>query len=100
MVSESNLDQSPELTGGQNEVPEPDQPPREPFRIRDCALITLATGVSVQTLREFREGLLIVHPGSIYHHFWGRLLEPYFDEPEYNNDFAAWVYHGLHDKSL
>ena len=37
---------------------------------------------------------------SIYHHFWGHLLEARFDEPEFNNDIAAWVRHALHDKAL
>jgi hypothetical protein len=41
-----------------------------------------------------------VSAGSIYHHFWGRLLRPLFDEPEYNNDFASWAYRGLQDKYL
>lgn len=70
------------------------------FAVRDCALITLTTGVRAQNLREFREALLTVPAGSIYHHFWGRLLLPQFDEPEYNNDFASWAYRGLHDKPL
>ncbi len=74
--------------------------PAEPFKIRDCALIAMATGFRAQNLREFRDALSQVHRGSIYHHFWGRLLQPQFDEPEYNNDFAAWAFHGLHDKSL
>ena len=51
-------------------------------------------------LREFRYGIEKVHPDSIYHHFWGRLLHPSFDEPEFNNDFAAWARHGLHEKAL
>ena len=71
-----------------------------PFHIKDCALIALSSGIAVQTLREFREGLAIAPQASIYHHFWGRFLQPRFDEPEYNNDFAAWVYHGLHEKAL
>jgi len=71
-----------------------------PFAVRDCALISLATGVLAQNLREFRDGLLKVPAGCIYHHFWGRLLRPQFDEPEYNNDFASWAYWGLHDKPL
>lgn len=41
-----------------------------------------------------------VHTGSIYYHFWGRLLRPRFDNPEYNNDFAVWAYHGLNDAPL
>ncbi len=75
-------------------------PLTEPFHMRDCALVAMATGFRAQNLREFRYGLLNVPEGSIYHHFWGRFLEPQFDEPEYNNDFAAWAYHGLHEKAL
>ncbi|BCR03067.1 hypothetical protein DESUT3_01360 [Desulfuromonas versatilis] len=71
-----------------------------PFAVRDCALITIATGIKAQNLREFRDGLQRVPAGSIYHHFWGRLLRPQFDEPEYNSDFASWTYHGLHEKRL
>lgn len=71
-----------------------------PFAIMDCALITLATGVRAQTLKEFREGLHRIPLDSVDHHFWGRLLRPQFDEPEYNNDFASWAYRGLHDKPL
>jgi hypothetical protein len=71
-----------------------------PFAIRDCALITITTGLQAQTLKEFREALKAVPAGSIYHHFWGRLLRPQFDEPEYNNDFASWASRGLHDRQL
>jgi len=71
-----------------------------PFAVMDCALITIATGFRAQTLREFRETLLKVPAGSIDHHFWGRLLRPQFDEPEFNNDFASWAQRGLHDKPL
>jgi len=75
-------------------------PLTQPFNIRDCALVSMATGCRAQNLREFKEGLLRVHESSIYHHFWGRFLEPQFDEPEYSNDFAAWVYHRLNEKAL
>jgi hypothetical protein len=78
----------------------PDTAETAPFEVKDCALITLSTGIRVQNLREFRDALEKVPVGSIDHHFWGRLLRPQFDEPEYNNDFASWAYHGLHDKSL
>jgi hypothetical protein len=71
-----------------------------PFVLKDCALITLATGIKAQTLKEFREGLQRAPTGSIYHHCWGRLLRPQFDEPEYNNDFSSWAFRGLHDKLL
>lgn len=70
------------------------------FILRDCALIELATGIRAQNLRELCNGLDRAPAASVYHHFWGRLLRPQFDEPEYNNDFASWVYHALHDKPL
>jgi hypothetical protein len=70
------------------------------FALRDCALIPLGTGVVAQNLREFREGFRMVEAGSIYHHFWGRLLQPQFDEPEYNNDFSSWAHRALHEKAL
>ncbi len=66
----------------------------------DCALTSIATGKKAQNLRELRDRLLTVHPGSIYYHFWGGLMRPSFVEPEYNNDFASWAYHGLHDRIL
>lgn len=72
----------------------------EPFAVKDCALIAIATGKKAHNLRELREHLLTVDADSIYHHFWGGLLRPRFDDPEYNNDFAAWAYRGLHDEEL
>jgi hypothetical protein len=67
------------------------------FAIKDCALAILATGRHAQTLRELRDILRDVHPGCIYHHFWGTLLRPQFSDREYNNDFATWCHHSLHD---
>jgi hypothetical protein len=75
-------------------------PTKAPFAVKDCALITIAAGIRVQNLKEFALALKDVPSGSIYHHFWGRLLRPLFDEPEYNNDFASWAYRGLNDKPL
>lgn len=71
-----------------------------PFIIKDCALIAIATGIKVLTLRELRDQLSMVDADSIYFHFWGGLLQPRFEEREFNNDFAAWVKHGLHDSIL
>ncbi|MCE5336313.1 MAG: DUF5752 family protein [Desulfobacteraceae bacterium] len=71
-----------------------------PFLMKDCALVTIATGRRAQNLREMRGHLLNVHLGSVYHHFWGGLLRPRFDEPQYKNDFAEWVYRALHDNIL
>jgi hypothetical protein len=77
-----------------------EQSPHKPFAIKDCALIAIATGQRAYNLRDMRDNLQTIHPGSIYYHFWGGLLRPRFDDPEYSNDFAAWVAHGLHDKKL
>lgn len=65
----------------------------------DCAPVLIATGLKSYSLRELKDSIAQVHPGSLYHHFWGRLLTPSFDEPEYTNDFAAWTYHEMHDKT-
>jgi hypothetical protein len=71
-----------------------------PFAVKDCALIAIATGEQAQNLRELKDRLAATHPGCIYYHFWGVLLRPNFNIPEYQNDFAAWAYQGLHDKTL
>lgn len=69
------------------------------FAIKDCALVIVATGQRAQTLREMRDILRDIHPGCIYHHFWGTLLRPQVVDREYNNDFAMWCYHNLHDST-
>lgn len=73
---------------------------RNPFALKDCALVALATGRRAQNLRELRDHLVTVDSASIYYHFWGCLLRPRFDDPEYNNDFAVWIRHGLNDLVL
>lgn len=70
------------------------------FHLRDCALVSISTGLKAQTLAEFQDSLMRVDAASIYHHFWGRFLASRFSEPEYNNDFASWVYRALHEKAL
>jgi hypothetical protein len=72
---------------------------KEPFKIMDCAPVQIATGLKSWSLRELKDSIAQVHPGSLYHHFWGRLISPSFAEPEYTNDFAAWTKHELHDKT-
>jgi hypothetical protein len=72
----------------------------DPFAIKDCALIAIATGERANDLRELRDRLETTRLGCIYYHFWGGLLRPSFDDPEYQNDFAVWSYHGLHDRFL
>jgi hypothetical protein len=73
---------------------------REPFEIKDCALAAIATGQKAQNLKELRDNIETVVPGSIAYHFWAGKLRPRFDDPEFNNDFAAWSRHALHDKVL
>jgi hypothetical protein len=72
----------------------------KPFSIKDCALVALATGKKARILQEFRNKLHDVDLACIYYHFWGGLLQPRFEEREYNNDFAAWAKHSLHDSVL
>ncbi|MAS41284.1 MAG: hypothetical protein CMK33_06175 [Porticoccaceae bacterium] len=72
----------------------------EVFAVRDCAMVALATGRRAQNLKELRTELQAVDTSSIYFHFWGVLLQPGFEEREYNNDFAEWVRHQLHDPVL
>ena len=70
------------------------------FTVKDCALAAIATGQRAYNLRELRDKLLIIDPDSIYYHFWGGLLRPRFDDPEYHNDFAIWARYGLEDSIL
>lgn len=70
------------------------------FAVKDCALIAIATGRLAGGFRELREILLDIDRDSIYFHFWGSLIQPRFEEREYNNDFAGFVRHGLHDAVL
>ncbi len=70
------------------------------FAIKDCALVAMATGSRAANLRELRNILRDGDPACIYQHFWGALLHPRFVDREYNNDFASWARHGLHDNRL
>lgn len=73
----------------------------QPFAVLDCALIAIATGQKAHDLRELRDRLITMSdPGIMYYHFWDALLRPRFVDPEYQNDFAAWVWHDLHDRRL
>jgi hypothetical protein len=71
-----------------------------PFAVKDCVLIAIATGRRALNLRELRENILTVEADCLYHHFLGCRLRPSFDDPEYDNDFAAWAFRGLHDEKL
>jgi hypothetical protein len=63
-------------------------------------MLSIATGVSAQNLRELRDRLRSVPASSLYFHFWGAHLRPGFEEPEYNSDFALWARRGLNDLTL
>ena len=70
------------------------------FELKDCALIAIATGKRAQNLREMINLLQDIDLNSIYYHFWGGLLRPRFDNPEFHNDFAIWVAQSLNNKTL
>jgi len=70
------------------------------FHILDCALIAISTGQKAQNLRELRDQLRDIHPGCLYYHFWGGLLHPHFDDPEFQNDFAVWAWRNMHDRKI
>jgi hypothetical protein len=70
------------------------------IKIMDCALIAIATGVKAQNLRELKDQMRTIHPGCLYHHFWGNLLNPHFEEREFQNDFAVWTWRHMHDLKI
>ncbi|HEX2974438.1 MAG TPA: DUF5752 family protein [Bacteroidales bacterium] len=70
------------------------------IKIMDCALIAIATGIKAQNLRELRDQMQTIHPGCLYHHFWGTLLNPRFDDPEFQNDFAVWTSRYMNDLKI
>jgi hypothetical protein len=73
----------------------------DPFAVTDCALIAIATGEKAQNIRELHDRLMRTDDdGIIYYHFWGGMLRPHFVDPEYQNHFAGWAYHDLHDRRL
>jgi hypothetical protein len=72
----------------------------QPFAVRDCALVAIATGRRAQSLRELRDALLAVPQECVYYHFWGRMLRPRYDDTEFHNDFANWARNALHDDVL
>jgi hypothetical protein len=73
----------------------------DPFAVTDCALIAIATGEKAQNIREMHNRLMRTYDdGVMYYHFWGGLLRQHFVDPEYQNHFAGWAYHDLHDRRL
>ncbi len=72
----------------------------DPFVVKDCDLLAIATGQRAHNLRELHDRLEQADPACVYYHFWGGLLRPHFDDPQFPNDFAAWASRGLHDHVL
>ncbi len=70
------------------------------FNLKDCAIITIATGVRAYDLRELRDRLAEIPLDSVYYHFWGQKLRFGFEAQEFYNDFAAWAYNSLSDPIL
>jgi len=70
------------------------------FIIKDCVLAAIATGQKAGSLSEFRDKLAAIDLECVYYHFWGSRLRPQFIHPDYQNDFASWAFHGLHDQCL
>jgi hypothetical protein len=73
----------------------------DPFKITDCALVVIATGEKAYNLRDLHDRLQRLDDQEVmFFHFWDGLLRPDFIDPEYQNDFASWAYHDLHDRRL
>ena len=72
----------------------------ESFSLKNCDLISIATGRKALTLSELRDHIRSVSIDSIYHHFWGGLMSARFEEREFNNDFAFWCRRHLHEPAL
>ena len=68
----------------------------EPFDFVRSRIVEIPTGVAVRTLDEFRQALLEVDSSAIYFH----VVEARVRLGRGQNDFAAWLEHGLGLKSL
>jgi hypothetical protein len=63
----------------------------EPFEFIQSRIVEIPTGMQVRTLEEFRDALLDVDVSAIYFH----LVEARMRLGRGQNDFAAWLEHGL-----
>ena len=71
------------------------------FIIQDCTLLTKTSGMfAAINLRELRDRLATCRQDVLYHHFCETPLVPSFDNPDYQNDFAAWALLQLGDRVL
>ncbi len=72
-----------------------------PFEIKDCILLVRMSGlVPAVNLRELRDRLAVCTGNVLFHHFCETPLRSTFDNPDYRNDFAVWVYQYLGDRAL
>ncbi len=72
-----------------------------PFEIKDCILLVRMSGLlPAVNLRELRDRLAVCTGNVLYHHFCETPLRVTFDNPDYRNDFAVWVYQYLGDRAL
>lgn len=70
------------------------------FFVKTCSLAALATNEKASSLSELRDKIARVHENCLYYHFWGGRLRAQFEDTNYHNDFAKWVYRYLHDVVL
>ncbi len=63
----------------------------EPFEFIQSRIVEVPTGIEVRTLQEFRDALLSVDVSAVYFH----LVEARLRLGRGQNDFAAWLEHGL-----
>jgi len=63
----------------------------EPFEFIQSRIVEIPTGIEVRTLQEFRDALLTVDVSAVYFH----LVEARLRLGRGQNDFAAWLEHGL-----
>lgn len=58
------------------------------------------TGLRAGNLREFLAHLRSVEGSSIFHHTHHHFLAHHLIQPEFHNDFAAWIYDHLQEEAL
>jgi hypothetical protein len=76
------------------------QETRGSFVVKDCSVLTVATGVSASSLIDLREKIALAGLECLYYHFWTTRLRPYFVHSGYHNDFAVWVHQVLNEAAL
>jgi len=71
------------------------------FEVSDCTLLTRMSGLpAAVNLRELRDRIYGCSGNVLYHHFCETPMVPFFDNPDYRNDFAVWAKLHLGDRVL